>query len=102
MELHHLFPRAYLERKGITDLKLINQVANLTYLEWPKNITIKDDSPDQYVPIVRQSFSDEEWNHMNHMHALPENWHLMEYGEFLKARRILLAQIIKKGFESFR
>ncbi len=28
-EQHHLFPRGYLEDNGITDLKRINQIANL-------------------------------------------------------------------------
>jgi len=33
LERHHLFPRAWLERQGITDLTRINQQANLALLE---------------------------------------------------------------------
>ena len=31
--------------------------------------------------------------------ALPHGWHNMSYEEFLKERRILMAKIIKQGFD---
>jgi hypothetical protein len=45
LERHHLFPRAWLEKAGETDLKVINQMANYALLEWPENISISDDAP---------------------------------------------------------
>lgn len=47
LERHHLFPRAWLEKQRITDLKIINQMANYALLEWPENISISDDPPHQ-------------------------------------------------------
>lgn len=40
LERHHLFPRAWLEREGEEDRKIINQMANYALLEWPDNIDI--------------------------------------------------------------
>jgi predicted HTH transcriptional regulator len=36
---------------------------------------------------------------MCHWHALPVGWEKMEYGEFLEARRKLMAKVIREGFE---
>jgi len=32
-------------------------------------------------------------------HALPEDWHEMDYETFLAERRKLMAQVIRQGFE---
>jgi hypothetical protein len=100
LERHHLFPRAWLESQGITDLKQINQTANFALLEWPDNSGISDDAPSEYVPKLRPRFSEEEWRYMYQMHAIPEGWESMPYDDFLQKRRALMAQIIRRGFES--
>jgi hypothetical protein len=102
LERHHLFPRGWLEQEGETDLKRINQMANFALLEWPDNISISDDAPDVYAPKVRARFKDSEWTQMTELHALPHDWHAMDYSEFLNARRPLMAAIIRRGFESLR
>ncbi len=35
---------------------------------------------------------------MAYWHALPENWEKMRYKEFLEARRLLIAKVIRDGF----
>jgi len=100
LERHHLFPRAWLERQKIEDLKLINQVANFALLEWPDNIEISDESPSKYVPTIRSRFTPEDWKKMHEHHALPLNWQEMPYDKFLIERRKLMAAIIRRGFES--
>jgi hypothetical protein len=102
LERHHLFPRAWLERSGIDDLKQINQVANFALIEWPDNIDISDDSPREYVPQLRARFSSQDWTAMHEYHALPDGWEQMEYDVFLAARRKLMAAIIRRGFESLK
>lgn len=102
LERHHLFPRAWLEREGVDDLKQINQVANQALLEWPDNIDISDTPPSEYAPKIQSRFSAEEWDRMHELHALPANWHLMAYPEFLIERRKLMAAIIRRGFESLK
>ncbi len=102
LERHHLFPRAWLEREGIEDLKRINQVGNFALLEWPDNIDISDDSPTEYVPKIQPRFSTEDWTRMHEHHGLPEGWNTMTYDAFLIERRKLMAAIIRKGFESLK
>lgn len=102
LELHHLFPRAYLERKGIKETTMINQVANYAYIEWTHNNGISDDAPEKYIPEIRKHFTEIEWQDMHKIHALPENWQNMDYEEFLQARRDLIAQRIKEGFEALK
>lgn len=102
LERHHLFPRAWLESQGIEDLKKINQVANFALLEWPENIDISDMSPSEYVPKVQTRFSPDDWGRMYEHHALPEKWHLMTYDTFLQERRKLMANIIRRGFDTLK
>jgi hypothetical protein len=49
-ERHHLFPRGYLRRLGITDLQDTNQLANFALVEWSDNIDISDNAPSEYFP----------------------------------------------------
>lgn len=102
LEKHHLFPRNYLEGVGITDLKLINQLANFALIDWGMNSGISDDAPQKYVPKIRSSFDKDEWSKMRHLHALTENWEIMDYASFLEERRKLMAAIIKEGFETIK
>ena len=41
-ERHHLFPKKYLAKLGITDIRETNQIANFTYIEYNDNINISD------------------------------------------------------------
>ena len=102
LERHHLFPRAWLEDQGVEDLKKINQLANLTLLEWPENIGISESPPAKYVPEIQSRFSSEDWAQMHEHHAMPDNWHLMPYETFLRERRKLMAGIVRRGFEALR
>jgi hypothetical protein len=100
LERHHLFPRKWLEKQGVTDLKLINQLANFALVEWPDNIEISDTSPAEYVPEVRKRFSDQIGLEMQRQHALPNGWEEMPYQEFLEERRKLMAAVIRAGYEA--
>lgn len=102
LERHHLFPRAWLEKGGETDLKIINQMANYALLEWPENIAISDDPPSKYVNEIRARFEQPEWKRMNEMHALPDGWETMSYESFLHARRGLMASVIRRGYETLQ
>lgn len=99
LERHHLFPKAYLKKRGIaTDRRDTNQIANYALVEWSDNIGISDSGPDEYFPLYAARFSKQDINEMMEMHALPDKWEVMEYSTFLKERRRLMAQIIRKGF----
>jgi hypothetical protein len=99
LDKHHLFPRAWLAKKGITETRRVNQVANFAHLEWPDNIDISDSAPAEYLPTLRARFDSASWDRMVSLHALPVGWELMPYEEFLAQRRKLMALIIRRGFE---
>jgi len=98
LERHHLFPRHYLQRIGINDDRLINQVANYALVEWTDNIQISDSAPKEYVPRMEQRFSPAELRVMYDLHALPERWYDMDYHTFLSERRKRIADVIRRGF----
>ncbi len=98
LERHHLFPRAWLHKQGVSDLKLVNQIANFALLEWPDNLDISDAPPSIYVPQLQERWSDEEWKQMHQLHGLPEGWEQMEYEEFLAERRKMMAAVIRQGY----
>lgn len=102
IDKHHLFPRGWLEKQGIDNTKKVNQLANFALLEWPDNIRISDTAPAEYLPKLRQRFDEGAWTAMCEMHALPPGWEQMDYEDFLRQRRLLMAQVIRKGFEKLR
>lgn len=98
LERHHLFPKGYLKSIGISDTRESNQIANFTMIEWGDNGEISDQPPLKYVPELKARCSDQELAHMYYWHALPENWEGMQYGEFLRKRRELMAGVIRDAY----
>lgn len=100
VERHHLFPKAYLETLGITELRETNQIANYALIEWGDNMEVSDQPPVDYLQGLASRFSKEELARMYHWHALPENWEQTNYREFLQQRRELIAQVILEGYQT--
>ena len=50
LERHHLFPRKYLAKLGVTEQPQQNQLANFALVEWQDNIEISDTAPAIYLP----------------------------------------------------
>jgi hypothetical protein len=100
VERHHLFPRAYLPKVGITEQRDINQIANYALVEWGDNIKISDQAPAEYLLTFKTRFGRDELNQMYQWHALPGNWEQMQYREFLEARRVLIARVIQKAYQT--
>lgn len=98
VERHHLFPKGFLNAKGINTIRETNQIANYALVEWGDNADISDDSPAEYVPEMRSRFTQSELERMYWLHALPANWEHLEYREFLEKRRELMAQVIAEGY----
>ena len=100
LERHHLFPRQYLKNKlNIDSVRDINQIANYALVEWDDNIAISDGPPSAYWPEYAKRFGDEALTQMRTWHALPDSWWNMSYGEFLAARRPLIAEVIRAGYQ---
>jgi hypothetical protein len=101
LERHHLFPKAYLATLAppITDPRETNQIANFTMIEWGDNTQISDKPPAVYVEMLRQRFSALELERMHRLHALPDGWEQLDYQEFLRQRRDLMAAVIREAYE---
>ena len=109
IQRHHLFPRKYLEDIGITDLKDVNQIANLAVLEWHDNLSISATDPAVYWPAYLDAmqnpsngmspFSENEIQSMIGLHALPEDWPQLEFTSFLDRRRRLMAGVIREAYQ---
>ncbi|MBD3822024.1 MAG: DUF262 domain-containing protein [Thiotrichales bacterium] len=107
-DVHHIFPQAFLKRKGLTQGRY-NQVANLVYLQQEINIKIGDKAPAEYVAEVFEQCSTGEMQYgsiisteelrknlsHNAMPELIERYKYENYDEFLTERRKQMAVIIK-------
>lgn len=99
LERHHLFPRQYLKGKGVESVRDINQIANYALVEWDDNIAISDAPPSQYWPKYAERFDPDTLAAMMRWHALPSDWWTLGYDSFLAARRPLIADVIRHGYQ---
>ena len=97
-EQHHLFPRGYLSKIGITDLRQVNQIANFALVEWPDNGKISDQPPSAYAPTWHAALTPKGRTDMMRWHALPAEWWNMEYQDFLRERRSLMAKLVHDAY----
>jgi len=99
VERHHLFPKGYLAKLGIAEVREVNQIANFALVEWRDNVGISDTPPSEYFPKLTADLDPQELARMRYWHALPEGWETMDYPTFLEARRKAMASVIRDGFE---
>ena len=99
VDKHHIFPKNYLAKIDIPNDRDRNQIANFTYLDYSTNIHISDREPLDYALEYQSKLKDEEYQKTCAQHALPEKFYEMNYFDFLKERRILMAQIVKRAYE---
>ncbi|MEO6215880.1 MAG: DUF262 domain-containing protein [Sphingomonas sp.] len=102
LEQHHLFPRGYLEDQGVSDFKIINQIANFAAVEWPANIKIGKQPPASYVPALDAGISGPERDRAYRLHALPPIWWEMDYQTFLLERRLRMAKVVREAWSVLR
>lgn len=102
LESHHIFPKAVLTKAGYDtgdDRKVINELANRAYLTQKANRKIHSKAPREYLPDV-------EGNQPGALRAqcVPMDrslWEPERYGDFLAARRQLLAQAMNEFIASW-
>ena len=100
VERHHLFPKAYLHARGITQTRQVNAIANMAFLDWPDNSEINANDPSKYWPEMSGRMSSAQLKHQVEWHALPVGWEQLDYPDFLDKRRELIAKVTRSGFES--
>lgn len=112
-DVHHIFPRAYLQSSGITSKTKYNQVANYVYLDTQVNKAISDDAPRIYFGSVKSqcdskdiklgNISDENLLRTNlKENCIPEEVFEMtaaDYDDFLQKRRKLMAKMIEEYYK---
>lgn len=112
-DVHHIFPKKYLVEHGMERTQY-NQTANYAYLDTPINISIGKKAPKDYFSdalhqcgtdkAICGSILDEQVLRKNlAMNCIPEDIFDMDYTryeEFLEKRRALMAQKIRKYYES--
>lgn len=99
MERHHLFPRAHLEREGITDRAKVNAIANMAFVDWSDNLAISDRAPVEYWATMTENMPKDQLKHQERWHALPVGWEQLEYEEFCDKRRKQIGEVVREGFQ---
>lgn len=113
-DVHHIFPKEYLKKNGFNDRWKYNQVANYAYLDTGVNISIGMKAPDEYFSMALEQCStgeisvgtiiDQQSFYDNlEINCIPKEITGMtaaDYPEFLKQRRIMMAQKIKEYYYS--
>ena len=111
-DVHHIFPRKYLMRNGITEKNRYNQIANFTYLDTMVNKLISDDAPNIYFQKAANGCADgiavygnisdtKTLNNNLKSNCIPESivsMNAASYNEFLQIRRSLMAEKIKEYY----
>ena len=88
LEMHHIFPKAYLSRNGIS-ANDANNMGNIAFQTRETNQSIGAKPPIEYMPEVAESWPgalESQW-----IPTDPELWKVENYHRFLDARRRLLA-----------
>jgi len=99
LEQHHLFPRGYLAKIGVTEQRQYNQIANFAVVEWPDNLAISDKAPADYAPDLESKLTAPDAERSHRWHALPPQWWTLSYEQFLEKRRVLMAQVVRDAWE---
>jgi len=112
-DIHHIFPKNYLKKHGLKRSKY-NQIANYVYMQSEINIKVGDKSPKDYFGQIKEQCNGGEmkFGGINNMQALSDNlrmncipesvFNLVEedYENFLTERRKLMAEKIRKYYQS--
>ena len=115
-DIHHIFPKKYLQKCGIRDSRKYNQVANYVYTQSEINIEIRDQAPKDYMHKVLEQCSGGavQYGGINSLdklranlqsHCIPEGFETMDiadYENFLEHRRQLMAAKIRSYYQSLR
>ncbi len=115
-DIHHIFPKRYLQKSGIKERGKYNQIANYVYTQTEINIRIKDQAPKDYMSRVKEQcingkviyggiHSVEKLKENMDENCIPEEIFGMDYKDFekfLELRRHLMAKKIREYYEKLK
>ena len=99
LEMHHIFPRAYLRRHGMS-ANDTNNLGNIAFQTRETNRALSDRAPTEYMPEVAANWPaalESQW-----IPTDPELWKVENYHRFLDARRRLLADAANEMLATLR
>lgn len=113
-DVHHIFPKDYLQKNGKDNRSIYNQIANFAMLQTEVNIQIGKKAPNDYMKSIIEQCNGQE-NKYGAINTLEDLYKNMEenciprsfvdmtidnYDEFLKERRKLMAKKLKEYYEN--
>ena len=112
-DVHHVFPKKYLQLNGFNNRRQYNQIANYVYTEQAINLAIRDQAPQVYMEKVKNQCSQgikdlgelddiEQLKSNMVMNCVPESIFDMDatnYETFLLERRQMMANKIKQYYK---
>lgn len=113
-DVHHIFPKDYLQKNGKDNRSIYNQIANFAMLQTEVNIQIGKKAPNEYMNSIIEQCNGQE-NKYGAINTLDDLYRNMEenciprsfvdmtienYDDFLKERRKLMANKIKEYYQS--
>lgn len=113
-DIHHIFPKKYLQTNGVNNRKDYNQIANYVYTQSEINIKIKDNAPCVYMDLMKKQIAggdlsyggittEDDLKRNLAENCVPEEFIEMDiwgFPAFLEKRRFLMAQFVKKYYEA--
>ena len=113
-DIHHIFPKKYLQQNGFTNRSQYNQIANYVYTQQEINIAISAKAPEVYMQEMKQQCETKQLKYGEiceetqlldnlKMNSIPSSIFTMDYThyeQFLEERRILMAEKIRMYYES--
>jgi hypothetical protein len=108
-DVHHVFPKKYLQSNGYNNRRQYNQIANYAYTEQVVNLAIKAKSPKEYMGKIKEQVNGgqikigeiDNWEDLKEnlkMNCIPDTIFDMEsdnYNIFLEERRKLMVEKIR-------
>ena len=112
-DIHHIFPKKYLQNNGLNNRKDYNQIANFVYTQSEINIKIKDKAPCDYMEDMKNQIegNGNGYGSIDSMESLkknldencvPEefmNMDVFDYAVFLDTRRRMMARYIRDYYK---
>ena len=113
-DVHHIFPKKYLQRNGLNNRSQYNQIANFVYMQSEINIKVSDKSPEKYFNELKNqcNLGELKYGGITDFECLLQNMRensiplevfdmdITNYNEFLEKRRILMAKKIRNYYYS--
>ena len=114
-DIHHIFPKKYLQKNGHNNRSVYNQIANYVYTQSEINVAIKDNAPCVYMAEMKKQIAgagqgyggiaeEDDLTANLRENCVPMDFVEMDvsgYEVFLRERRKLMAAYIKGFYQQF-